>query len=151
VASLCADRTVGSCIRGNGASCPSEDQLKAEKDLTRRAIPWGWLLCAYFLGLAVVGYWPTPVDEPARDTLAVFIDWLHRYGAPQWFSYKWLEAGANVLLFVPMGALCVASFPLNTWLQNVAIGVMVSASMELGQGSRGSKGAGPNAAIAEPV
>lgn len=103
------------------------------KNPAGRVIPWGWILIAYFATLAVIGYWPTPVDEPASDALDALFSWLHQHGAPRWFNHRLLEAGANVLLFVPVGALCVAAFPRNTWLQNAAIGVMVSASMELGQ------------------
>lgn len=117
----------------NSGNCLGEDNLTAGKYPARRVNPWGWVLVAYFAALAIIGYWPTPVDEPVWEALEAFFDWAHQQGAPRWFGYKLLEAGANVLLFIPVGALCVATFRRNTWFQNVAIGVMVSASMELGQ------------------
>jgi VanZ family protein len=124
---------VGPGRRSNRSAGYSEDQLTGGKYPARKAVPWGWVLVAYFAALAIIGYWPTPVDEPAWEALDAFFSWLHRQGAPHWIGYKLLEAGANVLLFIPVGALCVATFRRNSWLQNVAIGVMVSASMELGQ------------------
>jgi VanZ family protein len=133
VASLPVAGFVGSGRCRNSSGGHSEDNLSAREYPAGRSVPWGWILATYFAGLAVIGYWPTPVDEPASDALDVLFRWLHRRGAPDWFNYKLLEAGANVLLFVPVGALSVAAFPRNTWLQNAAIGVMVSASMELGQ------------------
>ncbi|WP_458111762.1 VanZ family protein [Arthrobacter sp. R1-13] len=133
MASLHLAGVIGRGRCGNGGSSPSEDNLTAGKYPARRVNHWGWVLVAYFAALAIIGYWPTPVDEPARDALEDFFEWLHQSGAPRWLSYQLLEAGANVLLFIPVGALCVAAFRRNRWFQNVAIGVMVSASMELGQ------------------
>lgn len=133
MASLRLARFAGFGGSRNRSSGYSEDHLTAVKKPAQRAIPWGWILVTYFAVLAVIGYWPTPVDEPASDALNALFAWLHQHGAPRWFNYKLLEAGANVLLFVPVGALCVAAFPRNTWLQNAAIGVMASAAMELGQ------------------
>lgn len=126
-------RFVGFSRCGNSSGSLSEGNLSAGEYPAGKAIPWGWILITYFAVLAIIGYWPTPVDEPASDALNALFRWLHRHGAPRWVNYKLLEAGANVLLFVPVGALCVAAFPRNTWLQNAAIGVMASASMELGQ------------------
>lgn len=133
MASLHMARFAGFGRCWNSSSGHSEDHLTAAKDSAQREIPWGWILATYFAALAVIGYWPTPVDEPASDALNAVFRWLHQHGVPRWFNYKLLEAGANVLLFVPVGALCVATFPRNTWLQNAAIGVMASAALELGQ------------------
>lgn len=133
MASLHLARFAGFGRRRNSSRSPSEDNLSAGENPARKANPWGWILAAYFVALAAIGYWPTPVDEPAWEVLETFFNWAHRHGAPHWFGYKLLEAGANVLLFIPVGALCVAAFRRNSWLQNAAIGVLVSASMELGQ------------------
>ena len=133
MASLLMAGAVGPGSCGNSSGGYSEDQLTGGRYTALRTIPWGWVLVTYFAALAIIGYWPTPVDEPAWEALDAFFSWLHHQGAPRWINYKLLEAGANVLLFVPVGALCVATFRRNTWLQNVAIGLMVSASMELGQ------------------
>lgn len=93
---------------------------------------WGWLLAGYLAVLALIGFWPTPVDAPAQGLLADVLSRLHSAGVPGWFSYSTVEATANVLLFVPLGLAATLGLRSN-WRQTVVLGALASASMELGQ------------------
>jgi glycopeptide antibiotics resistance protein len=88
---------------------------------------------AYFGVLALIGFWPSPVDETAQDLLSTVLFWLHSHGIPGWFNYWFVEASANFLLFIPVGILAVMVFPRNKWWQDALIGVTASGVMELGQ------------------
>ncbi|XAS63535.1 VanZ family protein [Micrococcaceae bacterium Sec5.8] len=94
--------------------------------------PWRWVLAAYLAALAVVGFWPTPVDAPAQGLLGQALAQLHAAGVPDWIDYNTLEASANVLLFVPAGFAAAAGFR-STWWQIAGCGALVSACVELGQ------------------
>ena len=93
---------------------------------------WVWLLAAYLAALALVGFWPTPVDAPAQGLLARTLSRLHAAGVPQWFDYNTVEAAANVLLFVPVGFVATVGFR-GSWWQTAAVGAFTSACVELGQ------------------
>ena len=90
-------------------------------------------MAAYAGGLVVVGFWPSPVDQPIRETLDAFLDYLWRIGFPHWFDYNLVEATGNVLLFVPLGILAVMSFRDGRWWQFVGTGLLVSVVLECGQ------------------
>ncbi|MDT0193813.1 VanZ family protein [Arthrobacter sp. AB6] len=66
-------------------------------------------------------------------TLAGILDFLHRHGIPAWFNYKFVEASANVGLFVPLGIVSSLAFPNKCWWQVGAFGLLISGCMELGQ------------------
>ncbi|MEA3550218.1 VanZ family protein [Pseudarthrobacter sp. C1] len=83
--------------------------------------------------LALVAFWPTPVDKPVAGTLAGILNFLHRHGIPAWFNYQFVEAAANVVLFVPLGLVASVGFTQKPWWQIGLFGLMVSACMELGQ------------------
>lgn len=99
------------------------------------ATPRIWrIVLAGFLGfLALVGFWPSPVDQPVRGQVAGFIWVIHAMGVPAWISYGFIEAAANVALFVPLGAVAALAFPKNPWWRIGALGLLVSGCMELGQ------------------
>ncbi|MFJ4226063.1 VanZ family protein [Paenarthrobacter nicotinovorans] len=94
---------------------------------------WRLALTAYLAGLALVGFWPTPVDRPIQGTLASVLAYLHRFGAPIWFDYRFVEASANVAMFVPLGILAAVVLPARSWWQLAGIGLLTSICMELGQ------------------
>lgn len=94
---------------------------------------WRLILTAYLVGLALVGFWPTPVDRPIQGTLASLLASLHRFGAPGWFDYRFVEASANVAMFVPLGILAAIVLPAKSWWQLAGIGLLTSICMELGQ------------------
>jgi glycopeptide antibiotics resistance protein len=83
--------------------------------------------------LAFIAFWPSPVDQPVQGQLADILDFLHRHGIPGWFNYKFIEASANVALFVPLGSVSALAFPDKRWWQVVAFGLLISGCMELGQ------------------
>jgi glycopeptide antibiotics resistance protein len=88
---------------------------------------------AYFVVLGVIGFWPSPVDKPIEGTLSKLLDFLHSRGIPEWFSYTFVEASANVFLFLPVGLLAALAFPKWAWWRNVGLGLLVSLCLELGQ------------------
>ena len=99
------------------------------------ASPQGWraVLAGFLAFLAVVGFWPSPVDQPVRGQVAGFIFFVHALGVPGWIGYGFFEASANVALFVPLGVVAALAFPAKPWWQIVAFGLLVSGCMELGQ------------------
>ena len=94
---------------------------------------WHWVLIAMLVPLALVAFWPTPIDRPVQGDLARILKFLHTHGIPAWFIYKFVEASANVVLFVPLGAVARLAFPDKRWWQIGAFGLIVSGCMELGQ------------------
>lgn len=92
-----------------------------------------WLLLGYFVALAFIAYWPTPVDKPVASDLVALLDFLHRHGIPEGVGYGFIEASANVLLFVPGGLLLSFTLPRRRWWQVLALGAAVSGAIELGQ------------------
>jgi VanZ family protein len=91
------------------------------------------LLAAYFITLALIGFWPTPVDAPAQGLLAEVLAKLHTHGIPDWFDYGVVEATANVLLFIPVGFAASLALPSRRWWHITALGMLASACMEFGQ------------------
>jgi glycopeptide antibiotics resistance protein len=94
---------------------------------------WRWVLAAMLVPLAFVAFWPTPIDQPVQGDLARILKFLHTYGIPLWINYKFVEAAANVVLFVPLGAVARLAFRDKHWWQIGAFGLVVSGCMELGQ------------------
>ncbi|MDT0168133.1 VanZ family protein [Pseudarthrobacter sp. BRE9] len=83
--------------------------------------------------LAFVAFWPSPVDQPVQGQLASALDIFHRHGIPGWLNYEFVEAVANVLLFVPLGIVSSLAFSQRYWWQIAALGLLVSGCIELGQ------------------
>jgi glycopeptide antibiotics resistance protein len=83
--------------------------------------------------LALVAFWPSPVDKPVQGELAGFLFLIHALGIPGWVNYAFVEATANVGLFVPLGAVASQAFPVKRLWQLGAFGLTVSGCMELGQ------------------
>lgn len=94
---------------------------------------WQAVLTAMFIPLALIAFWPTPVDEPVQRQLASMLKFLHRHGIPVWFNYQSMEASANVGLFIPLGFISLLAFPDKAWWRIGAFGLLISGFMELGQ------------------
>lgn len=94
---------------------------------------WQLLLGAMLISLAFVAYWPSPVDQPVSGLLADNLNLLHRHGIPPWVNYKFVEASANVALFIPLGCVSALAFHKKCWWQVGALGLCTSGCMELGQ------------------
>jgi len=84
------------------------------------------LLVVYFAVLALIAFWPTPVDRAAGS----FLLWLGRV-VPA-LNYTRVEFGANVLLFVPFGLLVAQVLRVHRYLA-VALGFLVSVGIEIVQ------------------
>lgn len=85
------------------------------------------------LPLALIAFWPSPVDQPVQGQLVSALYVLHRHGVPAWVDYKLVEATANVVLFVPLGIVGSLAFPGKRWWQVGALGLLLSGCIELGQ------------------
>ncbi|GAB2713326.1 VanZ family protein [Arthrobacter bambusae] len=92
-----------------------------------------WILLGYFVVLAFIAFWPTPVDKPAAGDLSVLLDLLHQNGIPEWINYGSVEASANIFLFAPAGLLLALTLRRRRWWQLLALGTAVSGTVELGQ------------------
>ncbi|WP_442961028.1 VanZ family protein [Pseudarthrobacter sp. J64] len=92
-----------------------------------------WLLAAYCVCLALIGFWPTPVDRPAAGTLADLFRFLHSNGVPHWINYNFVEFSANILLFVPFGLLVAMVSPTRRWWMAVVLGFVISLGLETAQ------------------
>ena len=94
---------------------------------------WRAVLAGFLSFLALVGFWPSPVDQPVQGQIAGFLFLIHSLGVPAWIGYGFVEASANVALFVPLGILAALAFPTRPWWQIGAFGLLVTGCMELGQ------------------
>lgn len=92
-----------------------------------------WLLATYLAGLALVAFWPTPVDRPIAAWLDQALVFLHNHGAPGWVDYNFVEATANIALFIPFGLLVALLLPLRLWWIAILLGTLASEVIELGQ------------------
>jgi VanZ family protein len=92
-----------------------------------------WVLLACIVAILVITFWPTPVDRPFDSQLARVIADLHRSGVPAWIDYRFVETSANVLMFVPLGALIALYFPQSLWWFSGVLGLALSLCVELGQ------------------
>ena len=73
------------------------------------------------------------MDQPVQGQLTAVLKFLYRHGIPRWFNYTFVEASANVALFVPVGVVSSLAFPSWPWWKIGAFGLLISCCMELGQ------------------
>ncbi|MDV8146997.1 VanZ family protein [Arthrobacter sp. B10-11] len=83
--------------------------------------------------LALVAFWPSPVDKPVQGELAGFLLVIRHLGVPGWVNYYLIEATANVILFIPLGTVASLAFPAKQLWHVGTGGLLVSCCMELGQ------------------
>ncbi len=98
------------------------------------------VLAGYLAAVARITLWPEPADEGTFGVVRRVIAALAGHGLP--LTYAGVEAGANVLMFVPFGVLVPLVVPLPDrwrrwrrwrWLLVVAAGLLTSAAIELSQ------------------
>lgn len=94
---------------------------------------WRLLLLVMLMPLALIAFWPSPVDAPVRGQLSDILQFLQRHGIAAWFTYQIVEATANVVLFLPVGFMASLAYPEKRWWQIMALGLVMSSSIELGQ------------------
>lgn len=92
-----------------------------------------WVTLAYVLVLALIAFWPTPVDRDVHGSLLGVIGWLHNHGAPRWVDYDFIQFSANVWLFVPVGLLVGMFAGGRRWWLGIVVGFLTSCGIELGQ------------------
>jgi glycopeptide antibiotics resistance protein len=84
------------------------------------------LLFCYAVALSLVAFWPVPVDR-GFDGLLYEIS-----VAVPWLTYDVIEFTANVLLFVPLGALLALLIHRHRWIV-VLISLAVTVAIEWAQ------------------
>jgi glycopeptide antibiotics resistance protein len=95
---------------------------------------WAWrALLALVSLVGVITFWPTPVDRPMHGALSVLLGRLHEAGLPQWIGYSVVESAANVLMFVPLGALVAVIAVPSLWWSSGVLGLLASLVIEFGQ------------------
>lgn len=87
--------------------------------------PRAWL-AGYGVVLAMVAFWPSPVDRGMGPLIAAVTR------AVPWLTYDVIEVVANIVLFVPLGLLTALALPRRRWLA-VPIALMVTVVIEVGQ------------------
>lgn len=95
-----------------------------------RLTGWGrsaraWL-SAYVIALALIAFWPVPVDSGAGPLLRA-VTWLFPL-----LTYARIEFGANILLFVPLGFLLTLILARDRWLV-MPIAFLTTVTIETGQ------------------
>lgn len=102
--------------------------------MERRLHSTEWLLVALVLAaILTIVFWPTPVDRPFDGGLRSALADLHRNGVPGWLDYRFVETAANVVMFVPLGAL-IASVSMRTlWWTSGVLGLALSLCIEFTQ------------------
>jgi glycopeptide antibiotics resistance protein len=91
------------------------------------------VLGAYLIGLALVAFWPTPVDKPVSGALTAGLRYLHKLGAPGWLDYHVIEATANVAMFIPFGFLLTKALPAKSWCYVTGMSLLTSTVIEVWQ------------------
>ena len=85
------------------------------------------LLPAYIAVIALIVFWPTPVDRPVAGQIRTAVSAVQHAGATS-VSYSTVEIAANVAMFVPLGALLVLAVPrLPWWYAPLAAGLFACA------------------------
>jgi len=84
------------------------------------------LLVVYGVMLALIAFWPVPVDRGATGMLRTISH------AVPWLTYDLIETTANILLFVPFGVLLAIALPLHRGLV-VPIALAATLVIESGQ------------------
>lgn len=92
------------------------------------------MLGAYIAVLAVVAFFPFPVDRPIDGPLLRIIRWSAQHGLGV-ITYARVEFGANIVLFIPLGLLLALLFGPHRWWRAPVICVVATVIIELGQGA----------------
>ena len=92
------------------------------------------ILGAYVAVLAVVGFFPSPVDRPFDGPLLRIIQWCGQHGLG-FITYASVEFGANIALFVPLGLLLALLFGPRRWWRAPVICFVATVVIEVGQGA----------------
>ena len=86
--------------------------------------PWVWL-GGYLAVLTAIAFWPVPVDRGVGPLL----EWIA--GLIPWLTYDVIEFAANVVLFLPFGALLTLILRRRRWVLPLAL--LATVLIEAGQ------------------
>jgi glycopeptide antibiotics resistance protein len=100
-----------------------------------RVVTGTTLLSLYALLVLLITMWPTPLDQGYESAVEKVLKVLHRNGVPTWFGYNKLEFFANVLMFIPVGALIALTLTTGTWWLSLIAAPALSIAIELTQAS----------------
>ncbi|MCU1527798.1 MAG: hypothetical protein JWP75_1561 [Frondihabitans sp.] len=93
-----------------------------------------WIAVAVVLAVILtIVFWPTPVDRPYDSGLASVLAALHRAGVPVWVDYSFIQNGANVVMFMPLGALIASVSMRPLWWISGVLGLTLSLCIEFTQ------------------
>ncbi|NRQ49123.1 VanZ family protein [Aeromicrobium stalagmiti] len=88
----------------------------------------------YLVGLLLVGLWPTHVDRNLDMVNRPPTTWLiDIFDLDPAQGYRIGEFSANILLFIPLGALALALLPRLGWLRVTALAGLFSVVIEVTQ------------------
>jgi hypothetical protein len=92
------------------------------------------ILVVYLAALALIAFWPVPVDSGARGSLGSLLALLRAHGWG-WIDYSTVEASANVILFIPFGFLLGVLGGRGAGRRLLMLGICIVSSVviELGQ------------------
>lgn len=91
------------------------------------------LLAVTLAAMALVAFWPVPVDSGGRDHIWAFLHWARQRGMPAFITYAVVESFANLCWFVPIGALLALELPRRRWWLAIVVGAGMSVLIELVQ------------------
>ena len=91
------------------------------------------LAIGYGIFLALVVFWPSPIDRPVAAMLERVIAELHERGVPAFVNYTFIEFTANVALFVPVGIVLGLIVPLRWTVVALLLGPALSGAIEVAQ------------------
>ncbi len=107
----------------------TRDELPSTSQVRRVII--SILAAGYGVVLALVAFWPTPIDRPVGGLLARVLRALHERGVPEFFGYTFVEFTANILLFIPVGVVAGLVGRRVHWVPALLAGPILSAVIEL--------------------
>ena len=93
------------------------------------------LTALYVVFVLLVTLWPTTVDQGLDPYITRLLEKLWSKGVPTFVDYGFIEAGANVAFFVPVGFLLGLLFSHRWWWLAIIGGGLLSAGVEAFQGA----------------
>jgi glycopeptide antibiotics resistance protein len=85
-----------------------------------------WVVC-----VTVIVLWETPVDRGAANLLERMLRFLHERGLPSSVDYGFVEFGANIVMFIPLGLFWFILAPRGWRWVGPLVGLGLSALIEL--------------------
>jgi glycopeptide antibiotics resistance protein len=92
------------------------------------------LTVLYVLFVLLVTLWPSAVDRSLDPYIDRLLAKLWSKGMPTFVDYGFIESGANVLFFVPVGFLLGLLFSYRWWWLAIVGGAALSCAVETAQG-----------------